>query len=1247
MMMIDYRYQIIKPLGRGGMGSVYLAEDHLLHRRVALKMLHSKYLRTNEVDQFRSEFQVMTRLKHPNLARVYDFGYDEVGHEYFLTMEYCPGQTLKNHFTAPGTITSQTILDIFVPLLRAIEFIHSRNILHRDLKPSNIMIHQGHIKVMDFGLSELRSAEKHTSRGTLMYLAPEIVHSKPADASADIFALGLTLFELLTGETFYHRYAIHDRDTGLPMPMWMALPLLADAEKFTAYQNQTLQLVESQIWRDILRRMTAYHPTDRYSQCTDILMDLNQTLQLNIELETKTTREAYVLGAEFIGREREFQQVVGWLDHPDSGKKALLVHGDAGIGKSRLFEEFRYHCQLQNLIFMQSDSVEQGQHNFGAFLPLISEVLLQATPSQIEKYGADLKKILPLHRQLKHIRVSPSSDPQTERQILIYVIVDVLLDYARHQNRRIILYLNDGQWFDETSLQTLQELLCQLESVEEDLPLRVYVSSRESGMALFTPLIKKGQMQDLALSSFTPEHVQRYLAAIFGKGNIAKHLKDAIPDIQNRVGGNPFFLQELIKSLVEREFICRTTRQWELVQPIDQVEVPAKLTDLLASRLHHLNLPPHQNDALHILSVLHHAPDLMEFQTLVAVSPADLFQLERLELVRLEKTEDSIRYHLAHDLIRETITAQIEDVTALHLHVATCLETFHHDNLAPFYAELAHHYVQAEAREKAIEYLEKAGDQAKANYQNKEALQFYDQLLQFYKSAPNDENHAIEVMLRKGNILNLIGEWDTAEAIYREGITRSGRIGAERLKSNFLGALGALLKNRSQFEEALECHRQALTIREQLHDTPAMARSMLEIITIYQAQANYEEALRLAEKQQRLSQEANDRIACFKVLKVLGIIHYSIGNYSQALDFFQQQLAMMQQYESMLATPNHYANVYGHLGACYVELDQLEEALKYVTLELRYFEKMNDRLGISYALETLAMIHHRQGHLAEALRIYRDQRQVSIELGDVEGNLIAELNIGSLLYEQGAYEASLTHSFKALELAEQIHHRRVLPTINGNIGEIYRLMGKIDSAKHYIERQIQWERELGQKTGLSIGLDNRAKIYYQDGQYERALDDFTKAIDLGRETQIPYYLCSYLIHKATVLYHLKNYPQATVLNQEGLQLAERVKRTEYSFKGKRLQLKIDYACQKLTKEDVITYYQLMRKEYPQPQEQADIYYELYCLTQEPTYAITALNLYQDLYQQTPKIAYQQRAENLRTALAAPSENIIDNPLEFY
>ncbi|MCD4817596.1 MAG: serine/threonine protein kinase [Candidatus Cloacimonetes bacterium] len=154
-LIIVHRYRIIEELGKGSMGIVYKVQDTFRSNEFkALKTIRKEMINFDVLSNFKKEFEIMSKLRHPYLVQVYDFGYENSQGFYYLTMEYINGQTLKEYLKQRQKLDEKKILNIIVSLSRTLGFIHSRNILHRDIKLSNILIKGDKIKVTDFGLSD-------------------------------------------------------------------------------------------------------------------------------------------------------------------------------------------------------------------------------------------------------------------------------------------------------------------------------------------------------------------------------------------------------------------------------------------------------------------------------------------------------------------------------------------------------------------------------------------------------------------------------------------------------------------------------------------------------------------------------------------------------------------------------------------------------------------------------------------------------------------------------------------------------------------------------------------------------------------------------------------------------------------------------------------------------------------------------------------------------------------------------------
>jgi serine/threonine-protein kinase len=200
--LLTDRYRIIGLLGRGGMGEVYRADDLKLGQAVALKFL-PRSLSSDPVrrERFFAEVRITRQLAHPNICRVYDIA--EVDGQHFLSMEYIDGEDLASLLTRIGHLSNEKALDITRQLLAGLAAAPERGVLHRDLKPANIMIDgRGRVRITDFGLAvaESEGAPAGDMSGTPAYMAPEQLAGKGSSVRSDIYALGLVLYEILSGK---------------------------------------------------------------------------------------------------------------------------------------------------------------------------------------------------------------------------------------------------------------------------------------------------------------------------------------------------------------------------------------------------------------------------------------------------------------------------------------------------------------------------------------------------------------------------------------------------------------------------------------------------------------------------------------------------------------------------------------------------------------------------------------------------------------------------------------------------------------------------------------------------------------------------------------------------------------------------------------------------------------------------------------------------------------------------------------
>ncbi len=202
--LLDGRYRVESLIATGGMATVYLGTDTRLDRTVALKIMHAELANDEDfVRRFVGEARSVARLSHPNVVGVYDQGAD--GRTLYLAMEYVPGRTLRDLLNERGSLPPREALDIMEGVLGGLGAAHAAGLAHRDVKPENVLLTAEHdVKVADFGLARMLAGTSHTKTGMLIgtaaYLAPEQVSQGVADARTDVYAAGVMLFEMLTGQ---------------------------------------------------------------------------------------------------------------------------------------------------------------------------------------------------------------------------------------------------------------------------------------------------------------------------------------------------------------------------------------------------------------------------------------------------------------------------------------------------------------------------------------------------------------------------------------------------------------------------------------------------------------------------------------------------------------------------------------------------------------------------------------------------------------------------------------------------------------------------------------------------------------------------------------------------------------------------------------------------------------------------------------------------------------------------------------
>ena len=265
---INDRYQIIKTIGEGGMANVYLAQDTILNRQVAVKVLRGDLADDEKfVRRFQREALSASKLVHPNIVEMYDVGEDNGS--YYIVMEYINGKTLKSLVKKRGALTLPEVIDIMTQLLSGIMCAHDSYIIHRDIKPQNVLIlEDGRVKITDFGIAMALNSNELTQTNSVMgsvhYLPPEQANGSGSTIKSDIYSLGILMYELLTGKVpFKGDNAVE-----------IAIKQMKEPIPSVCSQNPDIpQSIEN-----IILKACAKNPKNRYDSVNDMYRDVKNAL---------------------------------------------------------------------------------------------------------------------------------------------------------------------------------------------------------------------------------------------------------------------------------------------------------------------------------------------------------------------------------------------------------------------------------------------------------------------------------------------------------------------------------------------------------------------------------------------------------------------------------------------------------------------------------------------------------------------------------------------------------------------------------------------------------------------------------------------------------------------------------------------------------------------------------------------------------------------------------------------------------
>ena len=718
------RYEVLGELGRGGMGVVYRAQDPLLNREVAVKVIASADLTREAEERFQREAQIVAQMDHPGIVPIYDLGRHEGS--LFFVMPLVSGTSLR-HLLWEGSLRLGEVLDIAIQVADALDYSHSQSVVHRDIKPENIMVMREEggslrVRVMDFGLAHASSESRLTKTGTLIgtvaYLSPEQVTSRAFDGRSDIYSLGTVLYECLSGEppfsgeiqSILYRI-VHE----IPQP-----PRALGAEVREELQDIVLQCLQKDPGKrpqksghlsEALRRHRSSLHSDEFSM--SVVLTASRTFQ----------RPA---ASAFIGREKEFTELQHRLNAAIAGDcQFAVVAGEPGIGKTRLLEELKKLATVRKIRVLWGRFVEQDRaFSYQGLCELIQDYFRGKDPGSsaserpdLSDLAPDLLRLFPLLTEIGELRAAASGDSKlaaageekkAEDRLQIFELLARTL--TRIAGGKPLVLILENLHAAEISIEALQYIVRRLGPT----PTLIVGSYRQTETDKRHPLIRMlDSFADdprfvlMTLGPFSPSEHQAFIESVAGASKLGEGLAKRLRDATE---GNPFFTRELLRSLMDSGGIAKDdTGAWNFSQEteISSDALPATIQQAVEKRIE--RLPEELRELLSIASVLGKTFDSRDLETLAEGAKDlddEIDRLIREGILEEERESRGDRLAFSSGIVRDVLYAALSrrKRRSLHRKYAELIEKRYAGRLDRIYPELVHHFWQADVPEKTVEY---------------------------------------------------------------------------------------------------------------------------------------------------------------------------------------------------------------------------------------------------------------------------------------------------------------------------------------------------------------------------------------------------------------------------------------------------------------------------------------------------------------------------------------------------------------
>jgi predicted ATPase len=835
--------------------------------------------------------------------------------------------------------------------------------------------------------------------------------------------------------------------------------------------------------------------------------------------------------APLVGRDREFRILRAGLDEVNDNRCVLFfIHGEAGVGKSRLIDEFR-KTTIHDVVWLAGRCQSYGVNSpFSVFLEQIRSYLGIAQSDfdevsekklvdktqhifkkRIGNYLPYLSIFLSI-RVLRHMNKVLNNmgtrdlDPQSLRLQEYISIKELIRDIA--YTKSLVLYFEDIQWIDSESADLLAYLL---DGLHEVPVMFIFEARSEKNVTnqICRQILKRSHHR-IDLEVLTEKNARKLVRYLM---NVRKPPRSFITHVVHKSQGNPFYIEELIHSFIDSGMFKRTANIWRLTKDIASSEIPDTIEAIIQSRIDQLSST--EKVILNKASVIGMKFPFQVLKAMNGTIPVRniLDMLEYKDFIRKVVDHGSPdRYTFKHGLVQSVAYAKLplKQKAMLHRKAAHCYELMFKKKLDDYYEIIAYHLHQGANLKKAYKYYEKAGNHALSCYSNNTAISCYTNAIDIYKKliSGHKNEHIAELYMKRGDACMMIAQYAAALKDYHNAYKASGNI-VEKARQKYKAGHSCFVSG--DYDNALSYLKKAMDMLKKHSTSPIFTRVLIDytflllvgrdnrnvdkivertlakidkkremvlyahclnsLANIYRINDCYEKALTCHRKALAIYKEMNDLKNIALVSNHIGIVYQKMGDLNKALEYFITYYELSKK----IGNINNIFGATNNISLVYCQKGDYTTALRYRKSNLRLAEEIGYRKTVGFAAYCAGNTYSNQKRFETALIHYKRYHAISKEINDVRGLGIACLSIGSCYAELKEFQKAKQHLSHSARIFKKTGKRKRIDACV-TLSQLYAAQNDYVKARVYARRAINVARELNGKPHEIIALRNMAAI---------------------------------------------------------------------------------------------------------------------------------------------------------------------------